>query len=258
MKNIRSERLDKLLDATILNYYDSVDSDNCIDLYDKMFEHLVDGDFNDSFICPKLEDVDDNTKKKVFDLAKKYSSLCFYDGDVSYWADSVEGVGVLDLNTLSTRILDNYNFVLETAYEYGEASLDFINKFKSSSMATESALVDYLRNTFGDDEALKKTIYEFTKEDSIYEGLDEYHREILFTYPNRVLYEYNSRGELEFFSKEYLLDELSKRSMDEDAYKINSISQMAQYLGDYDFENYIRDINLDFSDVKKHNVLKRK
>ena len=258
MKDIRSERLDKLLDATILNYYDSVDSDNYMDLYDKMFEHLVDGDFNDSFICPKLDEADEETKKKVFDLAKKYSSLCFYDGDVSYWADSVEGFGVLDLDTLSIRILDNYNFVLETAYEYGEEALDFINKFKSSNMAAESALIDYLRNTFGDDKALKKTIYEFTKEDSIYKGLDEYQREILFTYPNGIIYKYNSQGKLEFSSKEYLLGELSKRSMDEDTYRINSISQMAEYLGDYDFENYIRDMYLDYRDIKKHNVLKRK
>ena len=258
MKDIRSERLDKLLDATILNYYDSVDSDNYMDLYDKMFEHLVDGDFNDSFICPKLDEADEETKKKVFDLAKKYSSLCFYDGDVSYWADSVEGFGVLDLDTLSIRILDNYNFVLETAYEYGEEALDFINKFKSSNMAAESALIDYLRNTFGDDKALKKTIYEFTKEDSIYKGLDEYQREILFTYPNGIIYKYNSQGKLEFSSKEYLLSELSKRSMDEDTYRINSISQMAEYLGDYDFENYIRDMYLDYRDIKKHNVLKRK
>ena len=172
MKNIRSERLDKLLDSTILNYYGIVDADNDMDLYDKMFEHLLNGDFDDSFICPKLDGVDDETKKNTFDLAKKYSSLCFYDGDVSYWADSVEGVGVLDLDTLSSRILDNYNFLLETAYEYGKESLDFISKFKTSNMAAESAIIDYLRNTFGDDDALKKSIYEFTKEDSIYKGLD--------------------------------------------------------------------------------------
>ena len=53
-KDIDSIRLDSLLKATINTYYDEVNPDNELDLYDKMFEKLVNGELDNVFFFDQI------------------------------------------------------------------------------------------------------------------------------------------------------------------------------------------------------------
>ena len=235
--DIDTDRLNSLLKATIVSYYDEINPDEELDLYDKMLVHLVKGDFDNVF---KSTISDDNKEKKYnsFLLARKYSRLCFFQENENYWTDSIEGVGVLDVETLCKRILSNYNFLLEVAYENGEEALKELSILKDSSLSKKSSIIDYLRNTFLDDELLKR-ILGIISLDKDYNKLDISNKEVLMKYPQGTLY-YEDEGKLIICDWDYLVNKIKEYDSSLNIKELKDINHNKE------ISNVIRSISLDY------------
>ena len=255
--NINMIRLEKLKNATIMNYYTDINPDYDMDLYDKMFEHLIKGDFDDEVLAPCLEGVDYQERKNIFRLAKRYHGLCFFEGVYHYWTDSIEGIGVLDLDYLSQRILSNYDFLIRIAKDGGESTLKFISAFKQTKMSTKSAVVDYLRNSFKDDLALEKVLLSFPY-DQQYSRLDNDSRDALFTYPLGTIYRYiGEDNDIRLLSGEELFDILVKNNDYISDLNVNSLEELIELIGYDKFRNLIREVYYNCEDKVKSNTLSR-
>ncbi len=243
-------RAGKLLDATILRYCETMNLSDDISLVDEMFNHLLAGDLDREFISPKLDEASPAERQRAFDIARKYSYLCFYEGNVDFWGDSAEGYNPSVPSELIARVvLSNYNFLIELAYEKGEEAVKELVNFSQSHMAEESAVVDYIRNTFGNDKVLMNTLSNTSKEDGMYKDLSSKRKTILYSYPKGILY-VDGEDEVLQTTPEYLFDKISEyswHSMD----GMETISEIADYLGDDLFENVIRDIHLKYLDSEK-------
>ena len=245
-KSNDEKRLNSLLKATIIGYYEDIDSDNELDLYDKMFQKLVIGELDDVFLCPLLERKKE--RKEVFELSRKYLSLCFLQGNYEYWSDSIEGVGVIDTELLCMRILSNYNFLLEVAYQNKEESLQELMLLSKSSMSKKSSVIDYLRNTFLDDELLKKVLFDVSKSDSFYKNLDLRIKEALMSYPEGTLY-HTDDGNSVIADEEFLLNQVKEYYHNSIIRDVNNISELVEKIPVQEFVRVIRDIALDYSGV---------
>ena len=241
-KDIDSIRLDSLLKATINTYYDEVNPDNELDLYDKMFEKLVNGELDNVFLCPMIDGKKE--REKIFSLAKNYISLCFLQNNPDYWTDSIEGVGVIDTELLCRKILSNYNYLLEVAYQNGEDSLKELKLFENSKMAKNSSVVDYLRNTFSDDDLLKKVLLTISSNDSFYKNLDIKIKEALMTYPEGTLFYVEDKEKI-IASEEFLLNKIKSNYDNSITRRVNSIKDLVEQLTEDDLVQIIRDISID-------------
>ena len=117
-------------------------------------------------------------------------------------------------------------------------------------METESSVVDYMRNTFANDKALMEVLDVTSKNKGIYEDLSPLRKKLLYSYPQGVLYkEYSSDDEnFVLVSDNELLNQIAEYSSDNNVALMNNLSEVANYLDDYLFENVIRDIHLDYID----------
>lgn len=177
--------LEQIKQATIINYSEKINFNNDLEFYDTLIEHLLSGDF-DSYFSSDLEEED---KEKVLSNAHKYASLLFYNGDSGYWTDSIDGVYLNDLDFVCMKILDNYNFLIDLAKSGGEEALKQLVPFQESNMARESAVIDYLRNTFKNDDLLENVIIEMAKKDGDYSKFNDLEKAILCTYPNDIVFQ---------------------------------------------------------------------
>ena len=168
------ELLEKLEQKTILYYLSDINlSKSKKELYDSMFNHLLNGDFDDSFLSKSLEDLDDDSRKAILTLGKNYSFLIFYEGSSSLWLDSIEGVTLQDMDLVCLRLLDNYDFLLKIARVGGEIVLKQLSAFQKSIISKEGSVVEYLRNTFYNDDALIKFLIGISKKEGIYASLND-------------------------------------------------------------------------------------
>lgn len=250
------ERTGKLLDATILNYCESMNVVDEATVCDVMFDHLLAGDLDNAFLSPKLADASSEDRERAFDIARKYGYLCFYEGNAHYWEDSVEGMNpIVPAELIADRILSNYNFLVELAYEKGEEAVQEITNFVGSEMAEESAVVDYLRNTFGNDKALKECL-DATAKEPLYKDLSSQRKSILYMYPQGVLYSEEDYDDVMLVSKEQLFDELASEMFDNKINHMKNLNEVVDYLGDNYFASAIRNIYLNYTDIKNHSVSK--
>ena len=245
------ERAGKLLDATLLRYCETMNLIDDTSVCDSMFEHLLAGDLDREIICPKLDEVTPKDKQEAFDIARRYGYLCFYDGNVDFWGDSVEGYNPSVPSELIARvILSNYNFLIELAYEKGEEAVSELVNFAPSYMSSGSSVVDYLRNTFGNDDILKEVLSITSKEEGMYRDTTPRIKTTLYTYPSGVLYLDND-GIFMPTSKEHLFREIADLVFDSSIEKMETLSDVAESFGDGLFENVIRDVHLKYLDAEK-------
>lgn len=185
--------LEKLKQATIINHFNEINdvSADSLDLYDVMLFNLFNGELDDVFVS---ENLDESNKDEVMELARKYKSLCFYQGDETLWTDSIDGVTLLDPDLICVKLLNNYNFLIAIAKDFGEDALKFLLKFNGGTLAAQSSVIDSLRNRYGNDELLKSIISEMSKKDSAYRDFSEDERVILCTYPEGLLYEEENKN----------------------------------------------------------------
>lgn len=236
------ELLEKLEQKTILYYLNDINlSKSKKELYDSMFNHLLNGDFDDSFLSKSLEDLDDDSRKAILTLGKNYSFLIFYEGSSSLWLDSIEGVTLQDMDLVCLRLLDNYDFLLKIARVGGEIVLKQLSAFQKSMISKEGSVVEYLRNTFYNDDALIKFLIGISKKEGIYASLNDLEKiKLCISLRNRLS---SFVGENEICSSTKFEDKLA------------TILLMREYNGDslenvssesYSFISQFLDINYNF------------
>ena len=186
------ERLSILKDAMIKNYLTEIDFDDeekITDAYENLlYKTIVDGAFDDIFLSDNLDDLDKDERQRIMNLARKYNSLCFYNGQFDNWIDSIEGVYLLDLNLTSIKLLDNYDYLIKLARDGGEDVLRFLYKFQTSGILGDNAVISKLRSTFYSDDILEEILLNMSKEDGIYKDFTDTQKLVLCNYPNGVLY----------------------------------------------------------------------
>ena len=220
------DRLEKLKQATILNYGEGIDFNNEIELYENMLIHVFNGDFNESFLTDYIDEVDD--KESVIKLANKYMSLCFYQGSFEYWLDSIEGVSLSDLDIISLKLLDNYDFLLRIANSGGEDALKELLKFQRNDAFEGESVIDHLRNVFDNDNVLEHVIIEMTRKDGAYSSFTDYQKIALCSSPSGIIFDvegnkvYHTISIIDTLSllKHYVLGDETDEYSDEDFTKI--------------------------------------
>lgn len=201
MSNILVDRLEKLKQATIINNTEYIDFDDNLDFYDTLLEETFNGDFDDIFETKQLDGLSEDEKKKAFEIARKYKSLCFFGGDSNYWADSIEGVYLSDYDLICMRLLDNYDFILGLS-KTDEESLKTLVELQKTEVFSQKSIIDYLRNVFVNDEVLTSSIKRISND---YKDFTSEQKALLCLYPDGVLYKVKDDNEVEDIPSSELL-----------------------------------------------------
>ncbi len=198
------ERLEALKKLTLEKYLDEIDDLNSdILLYDVMFQHLVKHDFDGDYEFSCLEGLEKREKDEIKELTDKYQGLCFYDGKVDYWSDSTEITmgrknykevtdkkDFNDYELTAGRLLDNYEFLITLAKEGGEEVLEKLTSLEDKEGFNESSVIEYLRNTYPNDNLLVRILCEMSSSNSLFKVFTDGQKEAMLRYPEGVLYSY--------------------------------------------------------------------
>ena len=246
-------RLNILKDLVLEKYPEDVDTlnEDCdefnLELCDSVIAHL--DDFYDSFLSDSLKNMDSFEKEKLFHLVHYYKSLLFYQGDITYWPDSSEGV-LGNTDYVCMRILDNFDFLLSIAKKGGEDVLKEIYKLQSTNYLNRKILIDYLRKIFNDDDLLQLFLLELTNNSGKYSPLSIPFKAILCLYPEEVIF---SRKDDKCILLE--LDDLIDRMNKISKFSFHNFTDvMNKYRSNIgEFKDLIATISLKYSNSKKNN-----
>lgn len=187
----RIKRVKRLLNETILRYTDVIDYDDELSQYDVMIKHFISGELDDVFLTDATNGMDDDKKIELFNLTREYSGLCFKDGNVDNWLESVEGMPVVDYAIIAEQVLDSYDFLLRLVSVGGKSVLDQLNVLSVCDEFNNVAFIQYLRNTFISDELLFEILIDMSSENSLYDVFTDEQKAVLLNYPEGTLYSYN-------------------------------------------------------------------
>ena len=234
MSNILVDRLEKLKQATIVNDAEYIDFNDDLEFYDTLLEKTFNGSFDDLFLTNQLDELSEEDKKKAFEVARKYKSLCFFGGDSNYWADSIEGVYLSDYDLICMRLLDNYDFILGLSIN-DEESLKTLVELQQTEVFSQKSIIDYLRNVFVNDKVLKDSIRRISND---YDEFTVEQKALLCLYPDGVLYKVDENDNIENISNSELLREIkiSLLGTDDDNFHLGDA---LKNLSDDDFEDII-------------------
>ncbi len=209
-----SERLETLRKLTLEKYLDEIeDLNNEMLLYDIMFHHLVVGDFSSDYEFPILSGSSKEEKKEILELMKKYGGLCFYNESADNWIDSIEALRTVDYELISARILDNYEFLMFVAKFGDEIALEELAKLKTIEGYNDSSVIEFLRNTFCNDEVLFKILLNMSSKNSLFKVFTDEQKGTLLKYPEGVLYFYDNNS-IKMVSPLFLAMEICNRQGD--------------------------------------------
>lgn len=181
------ERVNKLKQYVILNYCKELDFNDEYSIYTSVLEHFSNGELDLLLELDSFNDLSLNAKNDLIKLVSSYNSLCFCKGKFENWLYSVEG-RVLDKSVVFMTIFDNYDFLVNLAKKGGKNVLELIESFDFSEI--ETSPIDYLRNTFGEDEdVLKNILLEMAKDNSKYNIFDTKEKSYLLSHPQGTLFE---------------------------------------------------------------------
>ena len=249
-------RLEALKRLTLEKYLDEIEDLNSdILLYDVMFHHLVEGDFFEDYEFSSLEGTSKDEKKEIIEKVKKYSDLCFYDGQVDYWSDSIETVKNMDYEFISSELLDNYEFLIGLCKDSDEEVLEKLEKLKEEDGFNESSVIEYLRNNFKNDEVLAKTILNMSSRNSLFKVFSDKEKAILLKYPEGVLYFYDNDS-IKMTSALYLAleicnrmgEDVSIRDREDVERAILDVTEKLRDADVVDFEEVVTDMSDDYLD----------
>ena len=238
------DRLNLLKQETILRYLEYINLDNDMDIYDYMIKGIVKGDLIDVYSSDVLDDLNDEEVLNIKKDFQENANLCFYDGNIDYWLDSIEGVSLQDLDLSVVKVFDNFDYLMKLIKDDKDSIIPLLKSFKKSDIFQGNSVIDTLRNTFYDDEALEICLKEVSKEESFYKDLKDEEKAVLFTYPNHVLYE-------RVDDKVYVTDPflLKKKIVnylgDEDLENIPDLVSLVDLIGEEVFYNTISNMYLD-------------
>ena len=184
------KRLEKLKQETILRYTDEIDYEEELYLYDVMINHFAKGDLDDVFESDVFDGMSESERDVLCTLVREYVGLCFSNGDVDYWLDSLENTPISDYNLIAYSIFNSYEYLLELAKDGGKDVLELLVSLRASDELRDTAVVSYLRNTFIDDKVLSAVLLEMAKEGSYYKVFTDEQKGMLLNYPEGTLYAY--------------------------------------------------------------------
>lgn len=185
-----TKRIIRLKDATILKYSEEIDYDDELSLYDVMMEHFAEGELDSAFLTSITKGMSKEEKKKLFDMVRPYVGLYFAKGDVDYWLESVENASLSDYEFIAATIFDNYNYLLELARDGGLDVLNQLVALKENNDLRDQAVIQYLRDSFVDDRALKAVLFAMAEPNSEYNMFSDEQKGTLLNYPEGTLYSY--------------------------------------------------------------------
>lgn len=193
MKDIYIKQLNNFKDAMIINNLAELDLDNSLEFYNSMLKNVFDGSFDDIFISDNFDDIDNDEKFEILDLARKYQFLCFYLGEFDNWADSIEGVSLSDLDLISMKLFENYDFLIRIAKNGKEEALKFLTSFQGTELFQKGSIIALLRNMFYDDDILEDIIVDMANKNGSYKEFSDKQKLVLCNYPEGILYEVESK-----------------------------------------------------------------
>lgn len=243
MTNIRTRRLEVIKLKLIKRDLSELDLDNEYDLYDSLlYKTFVDGEFDDVFLSDNIESLEKNERQEVIDLARKYNSLCFYNGDFNSWIDSIEGVTGSNYDLISEKLLDNFDYLMRLAKNGGEDVLRFLNKFQTIPQFKNCAVIDKLRSMDNDsskvfDGILETILIEMSKKDGAYKDFTDTQKIIMCDNLDGIIYKkYDDESNI------VPVNELKKSILEEfgeDDYPINAIdSETFKYIIEDIYSSY--------------------
>jgi hypothetical protein len=236
------KRLEHIKQETILKYLETVDLDSIMGFYDSMVDHVFNGDLDHEFLSKSLMGLDTEEKSEIFQLARRYKGLCFLMGDSAYWADSIDGVTLSDVDLVCMKLFDNYDFLLGLAKDGGEQTLKSFNAFNKGSFSTSGSVIDSLRTIFGDDDTLKDILIEMSKEDGKYQGLTNRQKEILCTYPEGVLFD-RKKDKIQILPREEIIKRIQNVYFGTESEEFNTFEKLGKLFADDDeFESMVVDV----------------
>ena len=246
-------RLNILKDLVLEKYPEDIDTlnEDCdefnLELCDSVVSHL--DEFSDSFLSDSLNDMNDNDKRDLFHLVHYYKSLLFYQGDITYWPDSSEGV-LGNTDYVCMRILDNFDFLLSIAKKGGEDVLKEILKLQSTSYLNKKILIDYLRKIVNDDDLLQLFLLELSKTNGNYNPLSISLKAVLCLYPEEVIFS-RKTGNSVLISPEELISRINKVSN----YSFHNFTDLMDkfHSNVEEFKKLITTISLEYSIIEKNN-----
>lgn len=238
-----TKRLQILEDAMILNHLSEIDFDSDDErslayqlLLKKTFEE---GEFDDIFLSENLDGLDKSERQEIIDLARKYNRACFLQGDFYNWGDSVEGVTLGKPELISERLLSNYDYLIRLAKNGGVDVLKFLDKFQSSELFRNGAVIALLRNRFCDDDTLETILIEMANENGKYKDFTDTQKIIMCDSPDGVLYRKNDSNEVEIIPSEELKKSISQEFVGEDNYPMKDIDSKF-------FKDFIQSISAEY------------
>lgn len=249
MENILIKRLKIIKDTMLIIHLDEVNTDSQkenilgYDFYNTLLDKTFSGEFDDVFLSTNLDNLDIKERDKIFALARKYKSLCFYLGELDNWTDSIEGVSLSDLDLVSAKLLDHYDYLIRLAKNGGEEVLKFLDSFKDNNMFQRGAIIPLLRNSFYSDEVLETILIEMSKEDGKFKDFNNKQKKILCNYPAGVLYTISDDKRIEFADISVLKEKIIKGFMG--SYDVD-FKENVSSIDSYSFQTIIASIYTDY------------
>ncbi len=259
------KRIELLKQETIFKYAADISFNEDLSLYDVMMEHFVKGDLDSVFLTDVCDDMSKAEREELFQLARKYYGLCFANGDVDYWLDSIEDTVISDYDLIAYSILDSYDYLLSLAKVGGEKLLQRITSIRDNSEFKDSAIIEMFRNTFIDDRALTAVLEDINS--GTYDMFTNEQLGILLTYPEGTLYSYRDgrvviTDPLVLASRMYndynkeITDDLIGEIDENNYYEVFELVKNFFQDDGFDFENAVIDLSSRYRDyLRKSNTI---
>lgn len=256
------ERLESFTKATLQNYLEEIDANSDFSIYDTMFKNFK--ELCEDYPFQALEGLSKEDKEKIRKLGLKYASLCYYDGKKENWSDSVESGMENDYQFVAARILDNFEYVLELARVGGKDVLEEVAALKDEDGFNDSCPIEYLRNTFYNDDILTKTLCKMASKEELYNLFTEKQKADLLTFPEGTVYGFMDE-EVVLADPLSLAVEICHNLGNEVTYKNNTemekaalkVAELLHEEDEYDFNDTVLNMADVYGKKIKHQNLKR-
>lgn len=240
-----NKKIDNLIQSVIVNYSQDIDFNNEIELYDRLVYLLANGVLNKEFNSDYLNKLDIDEEKKIFNLVREYSSLCFKDKYLYNWRNSCQDVISTDYRYICIRLVDNYDFLVNLTVDGGENALRLLDNFSIYDVYRSYSVVEILRNNYNSDDILKKVIIDMSRDNSKFNIFSLEQKALLCYYGPEILY--SKRGDLVTFK--------APSSIALELYKFVYKKETKPTIDELRF--YLKDIN-DFESVLTKYLMQRK
>ena len=247
------QQLERLKQATIINYLSEIKLNNNHELYEALIKHLFCGDFDDVFTSSVLVGLDSEEKKEICKLAQKYKELCFYQGNIHNWIDSIEGVTLQDEDFVCGKLLEDYDFLLRVTKAGGEEVLKELLEFQDYYFPFDSSVINRLRSVFQEDTVLLDTLVEMVKPDGKYRDFSEEQKAILCLYPNGVIFT-KEKDSIHYIPVEEIMSKINEFVFGMQNGEFNNVGFLKTLFSEDPslFEDVIFSISSEYMNEKEH------